>query len=131
MDTFRALAIGEANRGKEPMVFDWDKAARLIKKNNAKSASAGLESDWEYTGGSIFEDGKPDLKSYTYLASTWATPQLILDDGEYIECFRMKSEVPDWDENTKWPQSALDILRESKYRYKNGGYYCGLQRRFL
>lgn len=27
-----AFAMGMMNRGKEPMVFDWDKAARIIKE---------------------------------------------------------------------------------------------------
>ena len=32
MNTLSAFAMGAANRGKELMVFDWDKAAKLIKK---------------------------------------------------------------------------------------------------
>ena len=31
MKTLDAFAMGQANRFKEPMVFDWHKAARLIK----------------------------------------------------------------------------------------------------
>ena len=113
MNTMMAFAMGEANRGKELMVFDWDKAASLIKESGVKEASAGLRSDWEYTGGSIFSDGKPDMEDYTYLASTWAVPELYLD-GEIVECYKMKSETPRWDSDTKWPESALAILSEEE-----------------
>lgn len=34
MDTLLAFEMGRANRGKELMVFDWDKAATIIKENN-------------------------------------------------------------------------------------------------
>ena len=108
MNTIQAFANGEANRHKELMVFDWDKAARLIKDRNPKEASASLADDWEYTGGTIYEDGKT-VKEYTHLASTWATPKIDID-GDISDCFKMQSEVPDWDASTKWPESALDIL---------------------
>lgn len=61
----------------------------------------------------ILEDGKPCTNSYTYLASTWATPQIEID-GEFIDCYRMESEVPGWDSGTKWPESALAILKGDK-----------------
>ena len=109
MDTLSAFARGQAARGKERMVFDWDKAAQLIRDRKPKEARAGLRSDWEWTGGNIYSDGKPDTESYTYLASPWAVPELELD-GELFECYRMQSEVPDWTDSTKWPSSALAIL---------------------
>ena len=34
MNNLKAFAMGQANRGKTRMVFDLDKAARLIKENN-------------------------------------------------------------------------------------------------
>lgn len=89
------------------MVFDWDKAARIIRERKPKIASAGLHDDWEWTGGTIFENGKP-VEEYTFLASTWATPEIAID-GEIIDCFIMKHETK-WNEGTKWPKSALDIL---------------------
>ena len=109
MNSITAFVMGELNRNKEMMVFDWDKAARLIKNSGAIEASAGLRDDWEYTGGIIFEDGKPTDKHYTFLASTWAVPELQIGD-EIYECYKMESEVPEWDSETKWPESALNIL---------------------
>ena len=113
MDTLKAFAMGEANRGKELMVFDWDKAAKRIAEVHPESASAGLSGDWGWTGGEIYCDGKPIKSEYTFLASTWATPELEMD-GDVEPCYRMKSEVPDWDSDTKWPDSALKILFSGK-----------------
>lgn len=110
MNTLTAFMLGEANRGKEMMVFDWDKAAQLILEHGATEAHAGLRDDWEYTGGCIFRNGHPVKNSYTYLASTWATPEIDID-GTVMDCYRMESKTPGWDEKTKWPDSALAILQ--------------------
>lgn len=111
MDTIMAFAMGERNRCKELMVFDWNKAARLIKERKPFKASAGLRDDWEWTGGIIFENGKPVKDKSTYLSSTWAVPELCLD-GDVIDCYKMAHEVPSWGADTRWPKSALDILNE-------------------
>ncbi len=109
MDNFKAFSLGERNRDREQMVFDWDKAAALIKERKPDKAGAGLQGDWEWTGGTIFENGKIVSDDYTYLASTWAVPELNLD-GKFFPCYKMKSEVGDWDCHTKWPKSAVVIL---------------------
>ena len=108
MDTFSAFAMGLANRDKELMVFDWDKAARLIRESGCHVAEAGLRGDWEWTGGVIYDDGIV-TDDYTYLASTWAGPLLKLD-GDVVECYRMEHEVPGWGANTKWVESARKII---------------------
>lgn len=112
MDSMSAFMRGQAAAGREPRVFDWHKAALLIRERRPSRAGAGLESDWEYTGGEIFKDGAPVPRedTYTYLASTWAAPQLDLD-GEVVECWLMMSDTPGWDSHTYWPESALAILR--------------------
>lgn len=111
MDTLSAFSMGRANRGRPLMVFDWEKAARLIKESGAQSAEAGLTGDWGYTGGPILDGGKPVPREDTgaYLASTWATPCVFID-GDYHECFRMQSDTPGWDRDTYWPAGALAIL---------------------
>jgi hypothetical protein len=115
MDTMKAFVMGETNRDKEPMVFDWEQAAQMIVERKAQSASAGLAEDWEWTGGPILKDGIPIPKNetYVYLASTWARPLLEIDGVEF-PCFRMKSQSPGWDEKTYWPQEALNILNGPK-----------------
>ena len=109
MNSMMAFARGEASRGQPSMVFDWEKAARLIADNQPQMASAGLSGDWEWTGGVVFEDGQPVTDSYTYLASTWATPELKMD-GVTVECWRFAQDTPGWNFDTKWPPEALAIL---------------------
>ena len=104
--------MGQANRGKELMVFDWNKAAEIIRERKPERACAGLQSDWEWTGGTIYENGKIVTDDYTFLSSTWAVPELEVD-GEIIACYKMKHEVPGWDSDTKWPKSARAILKEA------------------
>lgn len=113
MDSMSAFAMGQANRNRELKVFDWDKAARIIKERNAKEAGAGLAGDWEWTGGRILAGGLLVARedTYTYLASTWATPELEVD-GETMDCFKMQSETPGWHSGTYWPESARAILAE-------------------
>jgi hypothetical protein len=108
MDSFTAFMLGEANRRKPLIVFDWDKAARLIAERRPERAAAGLRSDWEYTGGVIAVNGDPVTTEYTYLESTWAVPELDMD-GDVIECWRY-STGSGWDSSTKWPDSARAIL---------------------
>lgn len=107
MDTLQAFAINEATSDRNGKVFDWDKAAKIIKERKPETASAGLAEDWFWTGGTIYENGRP-VKSATYLASTWATPVLRFD-GEEIVCYRPKG-YHGWNEDTRWPKSALKIL---------------------
>lgn len=110
MDSFSAFFRGEAARaaGAKMKVFDWNKAAKILKERRPREAVAGLLSDMGCTAGVIFRDGAPVLTEYTYLASVWATPILELD-GEEIECWCCEDET-EWDAETKWPESALALL---------------------
>jgi len=113
--------MGLANKGRELMVFDWDRAAELILRSDALDARAGLSGDWEWTGGEILRGGRPvpSDDTYTFLASTWATPEIEIM-GDVQPCYRMQSTVPEeWlmgitpgdEANIYWPESALRILR--------------------
>lgn len=115
MDTIKAFMMGQqaSRSGAKMMVFDWEKAAKLILLNSPKWASAGLQSDWEYTGGTIYEDGQPISDSYTYLMSNWAKPEINMD-GQIQECWIYVEDLPEgehWDSATVWPALALKILR--------------------
>lgn len=109
METMKALALGAANRGKDPRVFDWDKAAKLIKERKPNLVEAGLAEDMEWTAGTIYENGKIVKNSYTFLASTWATPVVVID-GDTTECWKMESETAHTS-GTKWPKSAIEIIK--------------------
>lgn len=108
MSAEEVILNGKINKGREPKVFDWCKAAKLIKDRNAILAIAGLSEDMAFTAGEIFNK-EPIKDSYTYLASTWATP-IIKIDGVEIPCYKMQSEVPDWGKHTVWPDEALAII---------------------
>ena len=114
MDSLRAFALGQANRGKEMMVFDWDKAVKIIKERGLKKCAAGLSSDFKWTAGLILVDGMPYDQDCTFLASTWATPQLIVcdDDGDYIQeidCYIMESET-NYSSDTKFPMHLRELF---------------------
>ncbi len=95
--------------------FDWIKAGEIINerlKNYPNlTAEAGLQGDWDYTGGTIFAKGKPVTDSYTYLCSNWATPMLMLSlDGyqnEEIECYRTDDK---YNSDSKWDEESLTVL---------------------
>ena len=108
MNTMEAFARNMAATG-PGRVFDWDEAARILAERKPSEASAGLLEDLEYTTGSIWSDGAPDRSEYTYLASNWATPVLIID-GENMPCW-VSEDKTEWDEHTKWPESALAIVQ--------------------
>jgi hypothetical protein len=95
-------------------VFDWHKAAQILRDERPNYAYAGLAEDWNNTSGLIFRDGKVVLEddTYTYLASAWATPGILLPgESGVIPCYLLPSENDqNWDSETYWPQSALNIL---------------------
>ena len=109
-------AILAKERGEEQKAFDWDKAAEIIKKEYESHkdlvAEAGLEGDWEFTGGCIFKNGKPTNDDYTYLSSIWAIPTLILSwngtEQKEISCYTNESER--FNSCSKWDKKSLSIL---------------------
>lgn len=109
MNTLEAFKNNMSTPDGYGKVFDWLKAAKIIKERKPKQVLAGLENDFEWTGGVIFENGKPIYDSYTYLYSRWAIPQMEID-GELIDCW-LSEHVTDWSASTKWPKEALAILK--------------------
>lgn len=115
MDTLSAFTRAVASEGNRMKVFDWRKAAELIAERPNCEAEAGLGMDWENTGGCIWHNGKPMPRdgTYTYLASSWATPELDID-GWVTACWIYEDESPGWNASTYWPQEALDIIAAAK-----------------
>lgn len=112
MDTYSAMIQGMISQGQPTRVFDWIKAATLIKEHQPIDASAGLQGDWEWTGGLIWENGAPvpAEDTYTYLASTWAIPEIEID-FYMIDCWIWQTDSPGWDSGTYWPPEALAIVK--------------------
>jgi hypothetical protein len=118
MDGFFGLstkADAAKARGEKGKTFDWVRAAQLIVERHATHASAGLDPDWAHTSGTIWRDGKPvpQTDTYTYLASMWATPTIVID-GDEIECWVPQEDRPDWDASTYWPTEALAIIAAAR-----------------
>lgn len=106
------------SKGAKQRAFDWDKAAQIIKDALVTTpdlhAYAGLQGDWNCTAGLIFSDGHPVNDSYTYLASNWATPTLIIEDSDGNEisehlCWVFEDEGR-FSSDSKWDESSLAIL---------------------
>lgn len=108
----------EQNRikGISQKALDWDTVAKIIKEKYKEHpdlvVEAGLQTDWAYTGGVIFENGKPTNDNYTYLSSNWATPSIVLnydgEDQEDIPCVIEANER--FDSDSKWDEISLGIL---------------------
>ena len=95
-------------KGDSFKIFDWDKAAEIINQyshHNDLVVEAGLWGDWDYTGGIIFENGKPTSDHYTYLASRWARPMILLqfgNDNDDIELDCYTTEETRFGSDSKW-----------------------------
>lgn len=120
----------DKEKNKSLKVFDWIKAAKIIKENNIQNASIGLSITMEDTI-SILQNGKPIKTTGVMFSSSDYNPILINNDsGEMMDCFfninerYMKPnnlETPRSTEETmllEWPKVALDIIKGSFY-YKN------------
>lgn len=83
MDTLSAFMLGEIHRNDPLMVFDWNKAARLIKKYHPVQAYAGLTGDMENTSGLIYKDGKPVADYYKAIEQTGAQKYLFIPAKKY------------------------------------------------
>lgn len=124
---------------KTEKVFDWDKAAKLIKKYGVDEAWLCLAEDTDTTTGKIFENYRP-IKEHVngFWISYWATPVLYLpitynevkkedwplviedDRGEWcFECYTTSDKHSDWaDDTLVWPESALKILDDKSHAEK-------------
>lgn len=114
METGGAKSRAAAKRGENGKVFDWDKAAKIIRERKPEVVEAGLQEDWGNTAGEIFEDGEI-VENYTYLFSMWATPILRLNRSEEIQCFVECTDEANpnkWGSGTYWPDSARELVKE-------------------
>ncbi len=101
-------------------IFDWIKAAKIIKENNIQNASIGLGVTLDDTT-LIFQNGKPIKIFGNMFLSSESNPVLIDNDsGEIINCFFSINEqdIPSSTEVIKlsgWPKVAVDIIKETFY----------------
>ena len=74
--------------------MDWEKAKHIVKNNPKAKIYAGLQEDWGYTSGLIYDNGEYyDGGMCFYGCSYWATPILMVD-GREVPCWTNESDVP-------------------------------------
>lgn len=104
----------QKNKDNPFKVFDWDKAAKIIREELEKDkdliAEAGLEGDWNYTSGTIFKNGESIDSEYTYLCSNWAIPTLIINNEKEFECWTYQK-LSRFNSDSKWDEKSLEILK--------------------
>jgi len=118
------------SKTKSLKIFDWIKAAKIIKENHIQNASIGLGATLDDTL-LILQNGKPIKIDGNIFLSCDSNPVLINNDsGEIINCFFSINEQdveyniiysPSSTEVKKfsgWPKIALDIIKEAFY-HKN------------
>lgn len=108
-------------------IFDWIKAAKIIKENNIQNASIGLGVTLDNTI-LILQNGKPiKIAGGVFLSSDYSPVLINNDNGEIMNCFFSINEQdlkyniihsPNSNEVTNglgWPNVAIDIIKESFY----------------
>jgi len=102
----------------EIMVFDWHKAASIIKNRTPQQASVGLYSDLgytqggrgrsnstsvfaEFTGGHLYFNGAPVKMedAHSFLVRSRSVPEIEVD-GAVEECVIERSKTPGWGQTT-------------------------------
>jgi len=124
--------INNRSNPKSLKIFDWIKAAKIIKENNIQNASIGLGVTLDNTI-SILQNGKPiEIAGGVFLSSDYNPVLINNDSGEIINCFFSINEQdlkyntiysPSSIEVTNglgWPKVAIDIIKEAFY-YKSIG----------
>lgn len=66
-------------------IFNWVKAAELIKINKAETVYAGMKEDWSCTADTIVLNGEM-YNGTPFTTSDWATPSILIEDV-FIPCY--------------------------------------------
>jgi hypothetical protein len=110
LNTHSKAAMAETRKDGREMVFDWEKAARVIVERRATAAAAYLGNDYRATWRPILSEGRPADTEFIWLASAWGIPTLEINGETAVPCWRWTDETS-WDGSTYWPAAALAILR--------------------
>ncbi len=122
---------GYLARLRDLVVFDWDKAAKLIAEyaTTCEVYAGIVESDpssWRSTKQLIFQ-GKPVVKYGIFVVHAQYGVPTIEINGELTPCFIPAHQIPEsWMANISsvfdvvWPATSLAILDMAVTQYKNG-----------
>lgn len=106
LNTVKAMfQFGHISKDKCDMVFDWEKAAQIIKDTRPYIAYAQLEEDWEKETRKIYQGGIPVYSETVH--SQKYRPMLVVNSEKPIPCFKMEYDTNGME---PWPTRALNIL---------------------
>lgn len=131
--------LGNSSQNKQNLtflkIFDWIKAAKIIKENQIQNASVSLGISLEKAY-PILKNGKP-IKNFVKITENQNVNPILIDDdnGQLINCFSQvdedknikfkKHNASNLNDDTKtmttilqWPRLAIDILSKPFY-HKN------------
>ena len=93
------------------MVFDWEKAAEVLRERQPVAASVSFIGKHERTEPVlIYRDGEPTPDPRTFCPYDAFDKPTLLIDGDEIECFRLENTITTWAIDEYWPESARRIL---------------------
>ena len=129
-DSNLGVYTNNRSKSKSLKIFDWIKAAKIIKENNIQNASIGLGVTMD-NAIIILQSGKPIKIADNIFLFSDSNPVLINNDnGEIMNCFFSineqdveyntiySSSSPEGPELSGWPKVAIDIIKEAFY-YKS------------
>jgi hypothetical protein len=93
------------------MVFDWERAAKLMKAYDGENVRAGMKNAWTDfydNAGFILKNGEA-VNEAGIVASYNATPTIEID-GRLFPCFRWADES---DHSASWTDAAVEIMLEA------------------
>lgn len=134
---FKTDAYTNDRSNPKSLIFDWLKAAKIIKENNIQNASIGVGVTLD-NAIPILQNGKPiKITGGVFLSSDHSPVLINNDNGEIMNCFFIINDQdleydtiysPSSNEVTKesgWPKVAIDIIKDTFY------YKFGLETKFL
>ena len=120
---FENRCMGEALRRWQ--ISKEDVLARIREADKLRAETEKLRAELEqipsciyYKQGGLCRYGGDDPANVCVLGP--CDHDVSVQDVLTEECFRMEHEVPGWSSDTKWPQSALDILSAEEMEMLDG-----------
>jgi hypothetical protein len=104
----------KGNTMRDIYIFDWNKAARILRERKPSMATAYIGGMREHTEVSIWVNHGPLLGCNAFLLShdiCGYQPRLDCGADYATDCAIKINDTDDWGPDTWWPESAIDILK--------------------
>jgi len=79
------------------VTLDWDALRKFVKERKPVEVSAGILTDWFWTGATVYENGKFKRNHKAYTTTSWASPgfKATMENGDIIEVYAEREEKED------------------------------------